>query len=358
MTLQEIASFLDGKLDGPEDLEIKRPAKIEQAEKGDITFISNPRYAKYLPETKASAVIIDQNIGDVGIPSIRVKNAYIGFLQVLKLFMPEFHEYIDNVSGQACIDSSARIAGSARIAPMAYIGPGVEVGESTVIYPGVVLLRNVRIGQHCVLYPNVSIREECTIGDHVILHNGCVIGSDGFGFAPEGKEYQKIPQLGRVVIEDNVEIGANVTIDRATIGDTIIRSGCKIDNLVQIAHNVTVGKNTVMAAQSGIAGSTEIGRHVTIGGQVGITGHIKIADETIIAAQSGVTKDTIEKSVMFGTPALPIMQQKRIDVSLRKLPDLFKTVHSLEQKIEKLKAQIDNLGEQGADDKESADDKE
>lgn len=345
MTLEDIATYLDGQLCGPPDLEIVRPARIEDANEGEITFISNPKYAKFLSKTRASAIIIDDNIKDVELPHVRVKNSYLGFLRVLQLYMPEAHVYLKGISDDAVIDATAVIGEDVHIGPHVYVGPGARVGSGTILYPGVVLLQNVQIGTACVLYPHVSVREECIVGDHVIIHNGSVIGSDGFGFAPDGESYQKIPQLGRVIVEDDVEIGANVTVDRATIGDTVIQTGCKIDNLVQIAHNVTVGKNTVMAAQAGIAGSTQLGEHVTIGGQVGITGHIKVGNQAIIAAQSGVSKEVPDHTVLFGTPALPIMQQKKIDVSMRKLPELIKKIHQLELEVEKLKknaSDVDN----------------
>jgi len=337
MILKKIAEFLDGELVGSPDIDILRPAKIELASEGEITFIANPKYIKYLPETKASAVIIDANVKEPDLPHIRVENAYIGFLKLLELFKPEYHKYISGISDQAFVDPSSSISKEVNIAPFAYVGPGVSIGSGTVLYPGVVLLENVSVGKNCVLYPNVSVREECKIGDRAILHNGCVIGSDGFGFAPKGESYHKIPQIGRVVIEDDVEIGANVAIDRATIGETVIKSGCKLDNLVHIAHNVVVGENSAIAGQSGISGSAELGKNVTMGGQVGIAGHLKVGDNVMIAAQSGVTKEVPDKSVLFGTPAMPIMQQKRMDVSVRKLPDLIKKVHQMEQELEELK---------------------
>jgi UDP-3-O-[3-hydroxymyristoyl] glucosamine N-acyltransferase len=350
MTLKEIARYLGGDLIGPPDIDIVRPAKIEFADEGEITFIANPKYIKFLSQTAASAVIVDSNVKDVNLPHIRVENAYLGFLQLLELFKPKSHDYFSGISDKAFVDPTAIIGEGVNIAPLAYIGPNVKIGSKTIIYPGVVLLKNVNIGSECVVYPNVSVREECQIGSRVILHNGCVIGSDGFGFAPEGEAYKKIPQLGRVVIQDDVEIGANVTIDRATIGDTKIESGCKLDNLVHVAHNVLIGEDAAIAAQSGISGSSELGKKVTMGGQVGVAGHLKIGDHSMIAAQSGVSKSVPEKSVLFGTPALPIMQQKRMDVSVRKLPDLIKKVHQMEKELEELKNFINELKMRGTDD--------
>jgi len=340
MTLKEIATHLDGELHGPEDLEISAPAKIESAKPGEITFLANLKYQHYISTTKASAIIIDSSIEDVDLPHIIVNNAYFGFVMLLQLFNPKSIEYIEGISDRASIDPGAIINPDARIAPFVYIGPNVEVGKDTVLFPGVVLLKNVKVGSNCIIYPNVSIREECIIGNSVILHNGCVIGSDGFGFAPKGEGYEKIPQLGKVVLEDNVEIGANTTIDRATLGETIIKKGTKLDNLIQVAHNVVIGRDTVIAAQTGISGSTEIGNNVTIAGQVGLAGHIKVADHVILAAQSGISKDVPEKSVMFGSPALPIMKQKRIDVSMRHLPEMVKKIHQLENEIIALKEKL------------------
>jgi len=343
MTLQEIAAHLKGQLCGPPALEISGLAKIEEAQNGQITFLSNKKYIKYLASTRASAILVDHSTGDVPLPCIKVDNAYIGFVMLLHLFDPGRSQLFQGISPLAVIHSSAKLAEHVHIGPHVYVGPQVQIAQNTTIYPGAVLLENVRIGEGCLIYPNVSIRENCVIGNRVILHNGVVIGSDGFGFAPKQNEYVKIPQIGGVIIEDDVEIGANTTIDRATLGNTIIKRGSKLDNLIQIAHNVVVGENTVMAAQSGIAGSTEIGNHVTIAGQVGITGHIQIGDDVIIGAQSGISNDVPTKTVMFGTPAVPLMQRKRIDVSLRHLPEAMKKIQALEKEIKHLKEELQKI---------------
>ena len=340
MTLKEIADYLDGELYGPENLEISGPARIEQAQKGQITFLANMKYQQHLDTTQASAILVESKIDDNQIPQIVVKNSYISFVFLLRLFNPPDEGYIVGQSELAYIDSTAQVDPSVSVGPFVYIGPDCKVGKNTTLYPGVVLLKNVSIGDDCILYPNVSIREDCTVGSRVILHNGCVIGSDGFGFAPKDDGYIKIPQLGHVVIEDDVEIGANTTIDRATLGETIIKQGTKLDNLVQIAHNVEVGANTVIASQTGIAGSTKIGNNVTIAGQVGIVGHITVGDHSILAAQCGISKSVPEKSIMFGTPALPLSKQKRIDVSLRHLPEMVKKIHQLENEIIALKEEL------------------
>lgn len=343
MTLQEIAGHLKGQLSGPPELEISGLAKIEEAQPGQITFLSNKKYVKYLTTTRASAILIDHSIGDVPLPCIKVENAYIGFVMLLHLFNPGRSQLFEGISSQVFIHPSAKIDDNVHIGPFVFIGPQVKIGRNTIIYPGVVLLENVCVGEECLIYPNVSIRENCVIGNRVILHNGAVIGSDGFGFAPQQNEYLKIPQIGSVIIEDDVEIGANTTIDRATLGNTVIKKGTKLDNLIQIAHNVVIGEHTVMAAQSGIAGSTEVGKHATIAGQVGITGHIKIGNDVIIGAQSGISNDVSDKTVMFGTPALPLMQRKRIDVSLRHLPESIKKIQNLEKEIKYLKEELYKL---------------
>ena len=340
MTLQEIADHLKGELNGPADLQISSPAKIEEAKPGQITFLSNTKYIKYLSTTEASAIVVDNTVQDVPIPHIRVANSYFAFVLVLKLFEDQNTYIFDGISEKAFISPSAKVDPTVKIAPMVFVGPNVIIGKETILYPGVVILQDVQIGDECKLYPGVTIRENCIIGNRVILHNGAVIGSDGFGFAPYNNAYIKIPQLGRVVIEDDVEIGANTTVDRATLGSTLIKKGTKLDNLIMIAHNVVVGEHTVMASQTGIAGSSEVGSNVTIAGQVGISGHIKIADGVILGAKSGVSKDITEKGVMWGSPVNPVMKQKRIEACIRHLPDTEKRIRVLEKEIENLKKQL------------------
>lgn len=341
MKLIEIARHLSGTLNGPEDVEIIQPAKIEQAAKGDITFISNPKYKPFLETTQASAVIVDKSAGEVKIPHIVVNNAYMGFLLLLRIFEPERGLDFSGISNRADIHKSAHIAENTDIGPFVYIGSAASIGEKCKIYPGVVILDNVSLGDNCTIYPNVSIREGCVIGNNVILQDGVVIGGDGFGFAPVNGKYEKIPQIGNVVIEDDVEIGANTTIDRATVGSTVIKKGAKLDNLIQIAHNCVVGEHTVIAAQTGVSGSTEIGNGVTVGGQVGFAGHIKIADGTIIAAQSGIPNDVKTKEVLFGTPAYPIRERKKIEVIIKHLPDTMKRIKQLENEVLELKKLLD-----------------
>jgi UDP-3-O-[3-hydroxymyristoyl] glucosamine N-acyltransferase len=340
MKLSEIAEYLQGELVADSDLEIIGLAKIESAKPGELTFLANRKYTKYLNETHASAVIVLKNQQSVKLPHIKVDDPYLAFLKVLKLLhsgeLPKF----SGIHSTVIIPDSAIIGDRVTIGAYVYLGEGVRIGNNTIIYPNCTILDNVIIGENSVIYPNVSIRENCQIGNHVILHNGAVIGSDGFGFVPMDDRYEKIPQIGRVVIGNDVEIGANTTIDRATMGETIIKKGCKIDNLVQIAHNVVIEENTVIAGQSGISGSTKIGKHVTMAGQVGIVGHVTIGDNAVLAAQSGITKDMPEGEIWFGSPALPIMKQKKIEVCLRHLPELTKKIHQLEKSIIELEEKL------------------
>jgi len=348
MKLIEIAKHLNGILKGPQDVDILRPAKIEEAAPGEITFISNPRYKHFLETTKASAVIVDQSAGDVRIPHILVENAYMGFLLLLRLFEPKRGFDFSGISKNAEIHKTAKIAENSNIGPFVYIGSNSTIGRNCIIYPGVVILNDVSVGENCIIYPNVSIREQCIIGNNVILQNNVVIGGDGFGFAPHAGKYEKIPQIGNVVIEDDVEIGANTTVDRATVGSTVIKKGAKLDNLVQVAHNCVVGEHTVIAAQAGISGSTTIGNSVTIGGQAGLVGHIKIGDGSAIAAQSGITKDVKPKEILFGTPAYPISERKKIEVSIKHLPNAIKRIKQLEGEVVELKNLL-NIDQKGND---------
>ncbi|RMF55776.1 MAG: UDP-3-O-(3-hydroxymyristoyl)glucosamine N-acyltransferase [Calditrichaeota bacterium] len=336
-TLAEIAGVLDGELHGDPQLLINGVAEIEKAGEGNITFLANPKYRPRLEQSKASAVIIDARSGVTPpIPYILVDDAYFGFLKVIRLFYPQRQLLEPGIHPSAVIHPTAEIDATAAIGANVYIGAHVKIGKGTQIFPNCVLLDYCQVGEDCILYPLVSVREDCRIGNNVIIHNGAVIGSDGFGFAPHEGKFHKIPQVGIVVIEDEVEIGANVTIDRATMGKTIIRKGAKLDNLVHIAHNVEVGEHTVMAAQTGISGSTKIGKYVMMGGQVGTVGHITIGDRVQIGAQSGVAKSIPEGEVVFGYPARPIMKTKRIEAIINNLPEMVKRLRHLEKLVSEL----------------------
>lgn len=344
MNLAKIAEFLGGDLSGDVELKITGLAKIQYAKPGELTFLANPKYAKYLESTKAAAVLISKNQEPPNIPYIKVDDPYVSFLEVLRLFHPEDKPDFNGIHPTAVIANSAQIGKYVQIGPNVFIGEDVIVGNNSFIYPNCVISNKVEIGSNTCLYSLVSVREGCKIGDRVIIHDGAVIGSDGFGFAPQGEKYKKIPQMGIVVIENDVEIGANSTIDRATMGETLIKQGCKIDNLVQIAHNVEINENTVIAAQTGISGSTIIGKHVTLAGQVGIVGHIEIGDNAIVAAKSGVPKNIPAGEIWFGLPASPIMKQKKIQANLRHLPEMAKKLNTLYKEVKDLEEKIKLLG--------------
>jgi UDP-3-O-[3-hydroxymyristoyl] glucosamine N-acyltransferase len=347
MKLRDIAVLLYAELDGDGERDINRVAKIEEAGAGDITFIANPRYRKHFDTTAASAVIVGRDFSAGERPSrpalLRVADPYASFLKMLVTFHPLPEPMPPGIHPAAVIAGSASMGEGVRIGPHAVIAHGCVIGTGSMIGAGVVLGDGVRIGKDCLLYPRVTVREGCIIGDRVVLQPGAVIGSDGFGFAPRPDgSYEKIPQLGIVVIEDDVEIGANTTVDRATMGETRIRKGTKLDNLIQVAHNVVIGEHTVIAAQAGISGSTRIGNRVMIGGQVGFTGHLEIADRTKFGAQAGVHRSITEPgTTVFGSPALPQREAFRIQGAVTQLPDLLNTIRALQAKLEALEARLD-----------------
>ncbi len=340
MNLNQIAKLLNGELVGDPDLEISGLAKIEEAGPGELSFLANPKYKKYLTSTEASAVLVSKDVIDVPISHIKVDDPYLGFLLILEKYNPLQHPDFSGIHPSAIIDPTATLDKNVAVGPMVYIGKEVHIAANTVLFPGCVVLDRVQIGENCKLYPNVTIREACILGNNILIHNGTVIGSDGFGFAPSDEGYRKIPQMGIVRIEDECEIGSNCTIDRATLGETIIGKGCKLDNLIQIAHNVVIEADTVIAAQTGISGSTRIGKNVTIAGQVGTVGHIYIGDKAIIAAKSGVSKNVPEGEVWFGYPAQPIMRQKKVEASLRHLPEMAKKINQLERIVIELEEKL------------------
>ncbi len=349
MTLRDIAALLNAEIEGSGTAEIRRVAKIEEAGDGDITFIANPKYARHLATTRASAVIVGKDLKQPDAASrsggpvlVRVRDPYLSFLKVLLVFQPQSEPLPPGIHPSAVVDAAAALGVGVRIGAHTVISPGCRIGDNTVLSHGVVLGEGVEIGPDSLLYPHVIVRERCRIGARVIIHPGAVIGSDGFGFAPKADgSYEKIPQVGIVVIEDDVEIGANTTIDRATMGETRIRRGAKLDNLIQVAHNVLIGENTVIAAQAGISGSTKIGRGVMVGGQVGFTGHLEIADGTKFGAQSGVHRSAREAGeTYFGTPAVAHREAMRLHGALGRLPDLIAMVHELKATVDRLAAHL------------------
>lgn len=335
---KEIAHFLGGELEGNEDALVSRPGKIEEGGDGTITFLANPKYEQYAFEVHSTVLLAshdfrpEQEVKASAI--IRVADVYDAVRRLLEHFGGQVQSN-GQVSKKASVAVSAAIGENVSIGTFAVVEEGASIGDETIIHPQVFLGKNVRVGKGCILYPGVKIYHDCEIGDHCILHANVVIGGDGFGFAPqEDGSYRKIPQVGNVIIEDEVEIGANTTIDRATMGSTIIRKGVKLDNLVMVAHNVEMGAHTVVAAQAGFAGSSKIGKHCRIGGQAGFVGHIEIADGTQVQAQSGMAGAVTEpKQAFYGSPAIPYRDYLRSYSVFKKLPDLYRKISDLEKKL-------------------------
>lgn len=335
-TATQIAEALGGTIDGNPDVEVSNLSKIEEGTPGTLSFLANPKYTPFLYKTQASIVIVNQDFvaeHPTTATLIRVKNAYASFADLLAMYQ-ESKGKRSGISPQAYISPSATIGKDVYIGEFASVGDHTVVGDNCQIFPQATVGYNCRIGNETIINSGVRVYDDCIIGNFCTLHAGVVIGADGFGFAPqESEDYRKVPQIGNVIIEDQVEIGANTTIDRATMGSTIIRKGAKIDNLIQIAHNVEIGENTVIAAQTGISGSTRIGKNCMIGGQVGIVGHLKIADKVMIAAQSGISKSITEVgAVVEGSPAFNIREYQRSFVHFKRLDHLVKRVNQLERK--------------------------
>lgn len=340
-TAATIAGFLKGEIEGNPDIKVNTIAKIEEGQDGALSFLANPKYEHYLYETKSSVVLVNKSfVPSAGVSAtlIKVENAYEAFASLLRL-VDQSRPRKKGIHSTSIIEDTATIGSDVYIGPYAYIGESCIIGDGCSLYPHVYIGDNTKIGNNCTLNPGVKIYHDCIIGEGCIIHAGTVIGSDGFGFAPQSEsEFMKIPQLGNVILEDHVEIGANVAIDRATIGSTIIRKGVKLDNLIQIGHNVEIGENSVMAGQTGIAGSTKVGKNCMFGGQVGIAGHIKIANGTKIGAQGGILGDVKEENtVIIGSPAIELKQFMRSSVVFRRLPEMKVKIDSLEKEVESLK---------------------
>ena len=339
MKLRDIAERIGCRLEGDGDIEIRRVAAIEDAGQGDLTFFANPKYAAELRQTRASAVIAGEEAA-APCAVLRVRHPYLAFARALELFANAAPPPA-GVHRLADVAASAEIAPTASIGPFVSIGDGARIGPRTIVHPHVTIGPGARIGADCVIHARVSIREQVDVGDRVVLQDGAVLGSDGFGFArnPDGSHY-KIPQIGRVVIEDDVEIGANSTIDRPAVGETRIGAGTKIDNLVQIAHGVSVGKHVLLAGQVGIAGSTTIEDNVTLAGQVGVAGHITIGAGTIATAQSGIPNSVAAGSFVSGYPAIPNRDWLKSSAMVRRLPELRKTIADLERRLAELESRL------------------
>ena len=339
---QQIASYLGGTVEGNPEAAVKTFAKIEEGQEGAISFLANPKYAHYLYETLSSVVLVNQDFvleRPVKATLVRVPNAYEAIARLLSLY-ESMTQKRTGIHPLACVSETATLGEGVYVGPFAYVGEGVSIGNGTQIYAHVVLEKNTTVGDNCTIYPNVSVYKECRIGNGVILHSGCVIGADGFGFAPAADGYEKIPQIGIVTIEDNVEIGANACVDRSTMGSTYVRRGAKIDNLVQIAHNVEVGAHTVMSAQVGVAGSTKIGEWCMFAGQVGVAGHLTLPDRTTAGAQAGIHTSRTGDVPLMGTPAIDARTFARSSAVFKNLPDLREEVRNLRKEIEQLKAQL------------------
>lgn len=338
-TAKQIAEFVGGKVEGSETSTVSTFAKIEDGREGALSFLSNPKYTHYLYDTKSSIVLVNNDLEldrPVSATLVRVPNAYEAVARLLQLY-EQMKPRKTGIDPLASISPSAKIGKDVYVGAFAVVGDGTTVGDGTMIYPHVVIGDEVTIGERCLLYPNVTIYQGCRLGSSVTIHAGSVIGADGFGFAPNQEGYEKIPQIGIVVIEDNVEIGANTCIDRSTMGQTVIRRGVKLDNLIQVAHNCEVGENTVMSAQVGLAGSTKVGAWCMVGGQVGFAGHISVADKTFIGAQSGLISDTKGNGEqLIGSPAMDPKLFFKASAVMKKLPDMYRELNRLRKEVDEL----------------------
>ena len=335
--IEEIAGIVGGEVVGDGSVEIRGVAGIKEAMPGEITFLANSKYESYLESSNASAVIAAGGNGNFDGAVIRIDNPYLAFLKVVRLFSETpLEKYERGVHPTAIIPESVELGEEISIGAYVVLEDNVSIGDRTTILPLACINEGAMIGSDCLIYPHVTIREKCEVGNRVIIHSGAVIGSDGFGYARDGKEHHKIPQIGIVRIEEDVEIGANTTIDRATTGITLIRRGSKLDNLVQIAHNVVIGENSVVAAQAGISGSTELGKNVVLAGQAGLVGHIKIGDGAMVGAQGGVTKSIPAGTSVSGYPAREHSFARKICAATARLPDLLKEFRNLQNRVDAL----------------------
>ena len=339
---KQIAAFIQGEIIGDENATVHTFAKIEEGIPGAISFLSNPKYTPYIYETEASIVLVNRDFTpeqEVKATLIKVDNAYESLAKLLNLYEMSKPKRT-GIDPRAYVAETAKIGKDVYIAPFACIGDHAEVGDNTVIHPHATVGGGAQIGNNCILYASATVYHDCRVGNNCILHSGCVIGADGFGFAPTPQGYEKIPQIGIVILEDNVEVGANTCIDRATMGATVIHSGVKLDNLIQIAHNDEIGSHTVMAAQVGIAGSTKVGEWCMFGGQVGIAGHLKIGNQVNLGAQSGVPGNIKSGSQLIGTPPMELKQYFKASIAQKSLPKMQIELRNLRKEIEELKQQL------------------
>ncbi|MBI2871491.1 MAG: UDP-3-O-(3-hydroxymyristoyl)glucosamine N-acyltransferase [Candidatus Omnitrophica bacterium] len=350
-TLSELARIVGGRVDGDPNTVITGVSGIKEASEGDITFLANPKYVPLADTTQASAIIVSEDLEPIPNHSlIRAENPSLAFARIVTLLAPNETVTPKGIHSTAVLGQHVKLGKNVAMQPYVVVDDYAEIADDVILYAGVYVGHHTKIGKATVIYPNVSIREYVEIGARVIIHSGSVIGSDGFGFATVKGVHHKIPQIGNVVLSDDVEIGSNVTIDRARFGTTFIGRGTKIDNLVQIAHNVTIGEHSIIVAQCGISGSTTVGNGVVMAGQAGIVGHITIGDNVTIAAQSGVTKSVPDNACVLGQPAKPFNRAKRIFACMAKLPEMFKSFSTLEDKVARLERK---LGGVSADNKKA-----
>lgn len=334
-TAKQISELIQGRVEGDENAKVSDFAKIEEGKPGAISFLANPKYINYIYETKSSVVLVNEDAvfeKPVAPTLIRVPNAYEAVAKLLQIYQA-MQPKKTGIDSLAYIDAEAEVGDDCYVGAFAYIGRGAKIGKGSMIYPHAYVGDGVVIGENCQIYPKVTIYHGCRLGNNVTIHAGSVIGADGFGFAPNTEGYEKIPQIGIVVIEDNVEIGANTCIDRSTMGQTLIRKGVKLDNLIQVAHNVEIGENTVMSAQVGVAGSEKIGSWCMVGGQVGFSGHHKVGDKVMIGAQSGILGDLKDGEVVMGYPAMDSKAFMKTAAIMRRLPEMYKDLNDLKKKL-------------------------
>ncbi len=337
--LNELAAWVQGSITGDGEVEIHGVAPIEDAKEGELTFIANPKYLPRLAETRASAVIVSPEVTSSEKTLLRVKSPYLAFAKILTLFSQKPYQ-AGGINPNAWVSPTAQLGKDLTVFPFVTIGDGCRIGDRVTLYPGVCVGDHSSIGDDSILHPNVSVYPGMVIGQRVILHSGVVVGSDGFGYAKEGRKNIKIPQVGKVIIEDDVEVGANTSIDRGALGNTVIRRGVKIDNLVQIAHTVLIGEDSIIVAQVGISGSTKIGSNVTLAGQVGLAGHIQIGDNVQVGAQSGVGQDLPPNQAYSGSPAIPHREWLRMAMSLPKVPEMRRTLTAIEKRLTQIEETI------------------
>ncbi len=341
-TAKQIADFLHGEVIGDPNVAVSSFSKIEEGRPGTLSFLGNPKYTPFIYETAADIVLVNNDFlseKPIKATLIKVPNAYAALASLMAI-VEQQKPIKEGVASQGFVSPTAILGEQIYVGEFAYVGEQARIGNNCKIYPQVYVGDNVQLGDNCTLYPGVKIYHDCVIGNNCIIHAGAVIGADGFGFSKQEEIYRKIPQMGNVIIEDDVEVGANTTIDRAVMGSTIIRRGVKLDNLIQIAHNCEVGENTVMAAQVGIAGSTKIEESCVLGGQVGIGGHITIGKKSQIGAQAGIISNTKEGSELMGSPAFPVKEFFKSSVILPKLPDMYRKLNAMEKELAELKKKL------------------